>query len=97
MARTRQWRERSSEEVEPVGDWSELFLFHFLFYCFAQLHAFLTHHCCVLLLVRIDVREELRDLVRILAGRRHLDASCPVEVKVAQRVGKPLNVELLQA
>lgn len=42
-----------------------------------------------------EVHEELRDLVRVHAGRRHLDGSRPVEVVVAEVVGQPLNGCLL--
>lgn len=47
--------------------------------------------------MRIDVRVELGDLVRVLHRRWHLDRTCPVEVVVAQRVSQLVNVSPLQA
>lgn len=51
----------------------------------------------LLLPVRADVHEELRNLVRVLARRWHFDRACPVEVEVAQRVGQQLEVRAAQS
>jgi len=58
----------NSEEVQPVVDGHNPLL-----HCFPQLESFLATRLHWLLLVRVDVREELGDLVRILNWSWHLD------------------------
>jgi len=58
----------NSEEVQPVVDG-----YNPLLHCFPQLESFLATRLHCFLLVRVDVREELGDLVRVLYWRWHLD------------------------
>lgn len=70
---------------------------NFLFHRFLQIQGFLPNHACILLLVRVDVRIELCNLMCVLARSRYFDTPRPVKVEVAQRIRQTLDVELSQA